>query len=82
MRRLLERRLVAPGVRLHPDDQDLLLDLARGRPGWLAMFVERLADERYWRADRARPGRLYADVSTAILERHIRANNERFDEID
>ncbi len=81
MRCLLERRLIELKRRLVPEDEDLVLDTALGRPGWIDMIVERLADERYWRDARVRGDLLRLDVSAAVAGRYIRATNERFGQV-
>jgi hypothetical protein len=78
MRRLLEAKLRAADQLVSEADQDALLDLARGRPGWIVMFAERLCDRQYWRNDRVRLDRLRLDASADVLARYLRANEERF----
>lgn len=82
MRRLLHTRLHAAEQRLIPEDEELVLDLARGRPGWIDMVVERLADPQYWRAGRVRADLLRLDVGSVIVQRYIRANNERYGQVE
>lgn len=82
MRRLVHTRLHAAEQRLVEEDEEYLLDVARDRPGWLDMIVERLADEQYWRSARVRADLLRLDVGSAVLQRYIRAINERFGEVD
>lgn len=76
LRRLLETKLRTANQRVGADDQDVLLDVARGRPGWIATVIELLGDRRHWRGDRVRLDRLCVDVSIGILQRYMRATNE------
>jgi hypothetical protein len=63
LRALLVKSLVATGVTLASGDAQRLLDLARGRPGFIVGLAARVGEPQYWRH-----GRLLAHLLCADLE--------------
>jgi hypothetical protein len=71
MRRLLDSELASASLCLHAEDREDLLDLARGRPGWIVWSVRRLAECEFWRGDRVRLSHLRVELSTDVLRRYL-----------
>jgi hypothetical protein len=59
-------------------DRETLIDIARGRPGWIVRLAVATAQARYWRGDRLLIDLLATDVSMAVTSHYGARLNERW----
>jgi hypothetical protein len=81
MRSLLDRRLIGRSLPGHLTDEDrqALLEIARGRPGWIDRLVASAADPRYWGAAGLLREVLHADISVAVTRQYVSRLNARWE---
>jgi hypothetical protein len=74
LRQLLAQQLAARTLphELTDPDRAALVEVALGRPGWIVMLAERLADRQYWSRGHVFTELLRADVSIAVAARYGR----------
>jgi hypothetical protein len=80
LRRLLERKLESQRL-LTPvseSDRDALIQVARGRPGWIVRLAAAASQARYWRGDRLLIDLLATDASIAVTQHYGVRLNERW----
>lgn len=59
-------------------DREALIDVARGRPGWIVRLAAAASQMRYWRGDRLLIELLATDVSMAVTSHYGARLNERW----
>jgi len=79
MATLLNDRLgrCPPPHPMHGDDRRQLLRLAKGNPGRLAVFMELLSEERFWRDGRVSTAPVQGTALELVLQHYLRANTAR-----
>jgi len=80
MRRLFDRRIKArrlPNPVSEPD-RGALVQIAKGRPGWIVRLAVAASQPRYWRGDRLLIDLLAIDVSIAVTQYYGTRMGERW----
>jgi len=67
LRALLHSKCAENGRSVEPEDEQLLLRTAQGRPGWIALCTALMSDARYWHG-----GHLYASLLCTDTEISLR----------
>ncbi len=80
LRRLLDREIESQTLP-HPiseSERDALIDVARGRPGWIVRLAAAASQARCWRGNRLLIDLLATDVSMAVAHHYGARLNERW----
>jgi hypothetical protein len=78
LRQLLAQQLAARTLpyELTDPDRAALVEVARGRPGWIVMLAARLTDRQYWSRGRVFTELLRADLSSAVATHYMHSGQQ------